>query len=96
MSVALSLSAGRCCTVLCSLGKEKVHFSTGPAAPYTHWKSTILYLDEPLTVCKGETIDGVMRVKKNDKNPRDLDIEVDTQFVGKHDKCSSTKHFRLR
>ena len=83
-------------SLCCSLGKEKVHFSTGPTAPYTHWKSTILYLDEPLTVCKGEQISGVMRVKKNDKNPRDLDIEVDTQFIGKHDKCTSTKMFRLR
>ena len=79
-----------------SLGKDKVHFSTGPAAPYTHWKSTILYLDEPLTVCKGESVSGVMRVRKNDKNPRDLDIEVDTRLAGKHDKCSSTKLFRLR
>ena len=79
-----------------SLGTEKVHFSTGPTAPYTHWKSTILYLDEPLTVCKGEMINGTMRVKKNDKNPRDLDIEVDTHFLGKFDQFTSTKSFRLR
>ena len=82
-------------TVDFSLGKEKVHFSTAPTAPYTHWKSTILYLARPLTACKGETVRGQISIRRNAKNPRDLDLQVDTEFDGVHDSYHGTQQYRL-
>jgi len=59
---------------------KRVGFSTAPEAPYTHWKQTVFYLEEYLTCVKGEEVYGVFRLKPNDRNVRDLDIEVDVDF----------------
>ncbi|XP_016684095.1 probable protein arginine N-methyltransferase 1 [Gossypium hirsutum] len=37
-------------------------FSTGPRSRATHWKQTVLYLEDVLTICEGETIIGSMTV----------------------------------
>ncbi|TYH52635.1 hypothetical protein ES332_D09G042200v1 [Gossypium tomentosum] len=37
-------------------------FSTGPRSRPTHWKQTVLYLEDVLTICEGETIIGSMTV----------------------------------
>lgn len=55
---------------------KTVAFSTGPHTKYTHWKQTVLYLKDVLTVQQGETIRASMTCKPNDKNRRDLDIEL--------------------
>lgn len=46
---------------------KPVRFSTGPFTEYTHWKQTVFYLRQPLTICKGESIKGKITVKPNDK-----------------------------
>lgn len=46
---------------------KPVRFSTGPFTEYTHWKQTVLYLRQPLTICEGESIKGKIAVKPNDK-----------------------------
>jgi hypothetical protein len=51
---------------------KPVRFSTSPASRVTHWKQTVLYLEDTLTVCVGEEISGVLACKPNEKNPRDL------------------------
>ena len=33
---------------------KKIHFGTGPTDDYTHWKQTVFYLREPITVNAGE------------------------------------------
>ncbi|MBE3043356.1 hypothetical protein IMZ48_12460, partial [Candidatus Bathyarchaeota archaeon] len=43
---------------------------------YTHWKQTVFYLKDVLTVGAGETIDAQMSVRPNEKNRRDLDIDL--------------------
>jgi protein arginine N-methyltransferase 1 len=53
-----------------------VKFSTGPHTKYTHWKQTVFYIPEVLTVSDGEYISGVLDTKPNNKNRRDLDIKV--------------------
>lgn len=55
---------------------KPVRFSTGPHTKYTHWKQTVFYLNEVLTVQKGEDINCTMSVKPNVRNRRDLDIHV--------------------
>ncbi|XP_048862518.1 protein arginine N-methyltransferase 8-B isoform X9 [Brienomyrus brachyistius] len=47
---------------------KKTGFSTAPDAPYTHWKQTVFYLEEYLTVRRGEEIIGSIAVKPNEKN----------------------------
>ena len=39
-----------------------------PDAPYTHWKQTVFYLEDYLTVRRGEEITGSIAMKPNEKN----------------------------
>ncbi|KAM3075769.1 Nuclear SAM-dependent mono-and asymmetric methyltransferase [Clarireedia jacksonii] len=55
---------------------KPIRFSTGPHTKYTHWKQTVFYLREVLTVEQGEQIKGVLNNKPNDKNKRDLDVKI--------------------
>lgn len=55
---------------------KPIRFSTGPHTKYTHWKQTVFYLEDVLTVEAGEQITGVLENKPNDKNKRDLDIKI--------------------
>ncbi|CAI7911950.1 unnamed protein product, partial [Closterium sp. NIES-54] len=75
---------------------KPIGFSTGPKSRGTHWKQTVLYLEDTLTVCEGEAITGTMQVKPNEKNPRDLDISVTYKFDGRRGKASRTQHYRMR
>jgi type I protein arginine methyltransferase len=56
---------------------KPIRFSTGPHTKYTHWKQTVFYLREVLTVQQGEEVACTLVVKPNEKNRRDLDIRVD-------------------
>ncbi|KAI9644990.1 Nuclear SAM-dependent mono-and asymmetric methyltransferase [Ciborinia camelliae] len=55
---------------------KPIRFSTGPHTKYTHWKQTVFYLREVLTVQQGEQIVGQLDNKPNEKNPRDLDVKI--------------------
>ncbi|KAF2650259.1 arginine n-methyltransferas-like protein [Lophiostoma macrostomum CBS 122681] len=55
---------------------KPIRFSTGPHTKYTHWKQTVFYLKDVLTVEEGETITGVIENKPSEKNHRDLDISI--------------------
>lgn len=56
---------------------KPVRFSTGPHTKYTHWKQTVFYLADVLTVEEGETVEGALACRPNDSNRRDLDIVID-------------------
>jgi len=55
---------------------KHVKFSTGPHAQYTHWKQTVFYTPDTLTVTKGDKITGRLTCAPNKRNPRDLDIKI--------------------
>lgn len=55
---------------------KPIRFSTGPHTKYTHWKQTVFYLKDVLTVEEGETISGVLDTRPSEKNHRDLDISI--------------------
>ncbi|KAF2084815.1 S-adenosyl-L-methionine-dependent methyltransferase [Saccharata proteae CBS 121410] len=55
---------------------KPIRFSTGPHTKYTHWKQTVFYLNDVLTVEAGDKITGVLENKPNEKNKRDLDIKI--------------------
>ena len=69
---------------------KTIRFSTGPHAKYTHWKQTVFYLREVLTVEEGEVIEGTLSNKPNATNKRDLDIAFEYK-LNAHDPLRSTQ-----
>ena len=61
---------------------KPVRFSTGPHSRYTHWKQTVFYTPNTLTVSQGDTIEGRLTCTPNVRNPRDLDISIRYNVVG--------------
>ncbi|KAF8313081.1 protein arginine N-methyltransferase [Clavulina sp. PMI_390] len=62
---------------------KPVRFSTGPHAKYTHWKQTVFYLKDTLTLQTGDRIKGSLKCEPNPRNNRDLLIEIDYKVDGK-------------
>eukprot|EP00898_Chlorokybus_atmophyticus_P001905 jgi/Chlat1/2715/Chrsp180S02865 len=71
-------------------------FSTGPRVRATHWKQTVFYLEDVITICQGETISGTLQCLPNAKNPRDLDIAISYNFKGKRSSYKRTQQYRMR
>lgn len=69
-------------TVEFSKCHKRTGFSTGPDSQYTHWKQTVFYLREAMTVKKNEEIFGEITVAPNKKNERDLDFTIAVKFDG--------------
>lgn len=60
----------------------------GPESPYTHWKQTVFYMEDYLTVKTGEEIFGTIGMRPNAKNNRDLDFTTNLDFKGQLCKLS--------
>ncbi|KAL9108299.1 MAG: hypothetical protein Q9227_006897 [Pyrenula ochraceoflavens] len=60
---------------------KPIRFSTGPHAKYTHWKQTVFYLREVVTVDEGESLTGHLTNAPNQKNKRDLDIKISYELL---------------
>lgn len=75
---------------------KRVYFSTGPGAQYTHWKQTVFYLEDVLSMKKGEELQGEFSCSPNAKNPRDLDLAISLSFKGEYDTIKSTQSYFLR
>ncbi|CAG4930703.1 unnamed protein product [Parnassius apollo] len=75
---------------------KRLGFSTAPEAPYTHWKQTVFYFDEYMTVKKGEEIMGTFSMKQNERNNRDLDFELEIEFKGELCQVKERNHYRMR
>jgi len=75
---------------------KRIGFSTAPDSRYTHWKQTVFYLDEYVTVKKGEELYGVFACAPNEKNVRDLDFTIDVDFKGELSSISERNTYRMR
>lgn len=75
---------------------KPIYFSTGPKARYTHWKQTVFYLTDVLSIRQGEVITGNLACKPNAKNPRDLDITVDYDFKGQNMESKAKCYYNMR
>ncbi|XP_070559251.1 protein arginine N-methyltransferase 1-like [Ptychodera flava] len=75
---------------------KRTGFSTAPEAPYTHWKQTVFYFDDYLTVKRGEEIYGVMSMKPNVKNSRDLDFTIELDFQGELGQMKESINYHMR
>lgn len=73
-----------------------VHHPSAPDAPYTHWKQTVFYLEDYLTVRRGEELYGTISMKPNAKNVRDLDFTVDLDFKGQLCETSVSNDYKMR
>ncbi|KAF9614029.1 hypothetical protein IFM89_014829 [Coptis chinensis] len=71
-------------------------FSTGPRSRATHWKQTVLYLEDVLTICEGEALVGSLTVAPNKNNPRDVDITLKYTLNGQRSHVSRTQHYKMR
>ena len=74
----------------------QVSFSTSPMSKNTHWKQTVLYLEDKLTVCTGEVLTGTLACLPNALNPRDLDFELSYKFEGRLCTSAGTLNYRMR
>jgi len=70
-------------------------FSTGPRSRYTHWKQTVFYLNDPIPVSTNDNIHGTISVKRNDRNPRDIDIEI-SHMLENHPEFQGSQKYHLR
>ncbi|MCA9569269.1 MAG: 50S ribosomal protein L11 methyltransferase [Myxococcales bacterium] len=53
---------------------DELVLATDPFSEGTHWKQTIFYLERPLSVKKGDVIEGSIRVVRHPDNPRGLEV----------------------
>ncbi|XP_017166411.1 protein arginine N-methyltransferase 8-B isoform X1 [Poecilia reticulata] len=75
---------------------KKTGFSTAPDAAYTHWKQTVFYLEDYLTVRRGEEITGSFTMKPNEKNIRDLDFTFELDFKGQLCEAAISHDYKMR
>jgi predicted RNA methylase len=83
-------------TVEFSACHKRTGFSTGPEARYTHWKQTVFYLNETITVKTDEEIKGEFNIHQNERNKRDLDISLQYEFEGEVMSAKETNKYKMR
>ena len=76
---------------------KPIKFSTGPHSKYTHWKQTVFYLREVLTVEDGEEVTGFLKSKPNNIKKRDLDISIDYELLTEDERryASGSLEFKM-
>jgi protein arginine N-methyltransferase 1 len=75
---------------------KRIGFSTGPENRYTHWKQTVFYLNDYLTVKKGEEVYGVFSCEPNKRNKRDLDFRIRVEFQGELSRMVDAVDYKMR
>jgi protein arginine N-methyltransferase 1 len=60
-----------------------VTLTTSPYEVKTHWKHTFFYLEKSISVGPSEFINGTIAVRKNKKNPRHIDVLVQSRIADK-------------
>lgn len=68
----------------------------GPRSKTTHWKQTVLYLEDVITICEGEAIVGSVTVAPNKKNPLGVDIKLKYSFNGQWCSVSQVQFYKMR
>ncbi|CAG2175224.1 unnamed protein product [Oppiella nova] len=75
---------------------KRTGFSTSPECNYTHWKQTVFYIDDYLTVKRGEEINGTFMMTPNPKNKRDMDFEILVNFRGELSELQEPFTYKMR
>lgn len=76
---------------------KPIKFSTGPHAKYTHWKQTVFYITDYLTVKEGEQIHGHISSRPTEANRRDLDVTIKYSFEAEDPSRSAKEvcHYKM-
>jgi len=56
--------------------KNSVNLSTSPWCKPTHWKQTVFYLEKPISVKKGQVLEGHISVSRPPKDARGLLVKI--------------------
>ena len=66
------------CDFDCPQLSEKVRLKTTPDADPTHWKQAVLHLEKPIEIAalQGSRLSGSIKMCRNKRNPRELDIDL--------------------
>lgn len=56
--------------------KTPIWFTTSSSATDTHWRQTVLLLEQPFSLSSGQTVSGTIELKANRESFRDLDIHL--------------------
>lgn len=73
-----------------------IGFSTSPEVnKFTHWKQTVFYFPDYIAVQRGEEIKGKFKMSPNETNRRDLDFELEINFMGKISTLQSRFYYRM-
>ncbi|XP_025412812.1 protein arginine N-methyltransferase 1 [Sipha flava] len=75
---------------------KRIGFSTAPESPYTHWKQTVFYLDNYLTVKRNDEVFGTFSMSPNERNTRDMDFVIDIQFKNDVNDVTESNKYRMR
>lgn len=70
--------------------------STSPSSRYTHWKQTVFYIDDCLTIKQGEQLSGLISLAPNTKNKRDLDFTITYNFEGELMRVNLKQSYHMR
>lgn len=70
--------------------------STSPREKHTHWKQTVFYLPDDLVIDCGDRIKGMVAVRRNDRNPRDIDVKIHYHQIGRDHSIQNTHFYRIR
>lgn len=74
-------------------GNRVINLTTSPDQQATHWKQCIVYLEKDMPLKAGEELNGSLMIKKNEKNPRDLDIKLSYHYDGVFGKVDNSQYF---
>ncbi|XP_064400312.1 protein arginine N-methyltransferase 1-like [Halichondria panicea] len=75
---------------------KRTGITTSPEARYTHWKQTVFYINDCITIKEGEQLSGVLTMAPNKSNNRDLDFTITYNFDGALMQLSSTQEYHMR
>lgn len=75
---------------------KRTGITTSPEARYTHWKQTVFYMEDCLTIKHGEQMLGTISVSPNSRNKRDLDFTVTYNFDGELMKLNTVQQYNMR
>jgi len=61
----------------------------------THWKQAVFYLDDEIAIKKGEQLKGSILVKKDTKNPRELNIKISYHLNEENRKLDGLQYYKF-
>jgi len=76
-------------------GSQKVVLSTSADRPNTHWKQAVFYIDDEVAIKKGEKLNGSILVKKDTKNPRELNIKISYHLHEENRDFDGTQYYKF-